>query len=1008
MISKKRLSKLSLFFIFLSLLFLSFQISAEVVVQTTDNETQYLFQVEGVDLSFKDANQKRFIKAVLKGVEGHEGIIYELGRPEIPVVRLMVIAENDADISVLFSEDEKDSTQEVAINYPLYPSQESLPKILGSKIKFMMSSSAYVEDNYIPENDYTIEDGGSVMGKTQKIITIYPFRYRPSTNEYVLVKNFSVTVNNQEQVLAREDYKNDVFAFVVGEKYKNNQKLKEYMDFKRGLGYKIEIIIAEQNRTTPADIRQRLQDILKRTNDSLKYALLIVDIEDVPSKTAKNISGVTDHYYRAIDTNDYESDINGPDIGVGRLTVKNDSELNLVVDKLLRYQIGNFSNQDWLKQISFVATDDRYQVAEGSHNYVINTYTKNRGYTGIFPKDNMPGGDQLYAITHRVKDATVVDAMRQGRTIIDYSGHGSTTSWAGPNVSQQDIRSFNNKDALPFVIGNACVTGQFTITESMGETWIKHPYGAILYWGSMDSSYWDEDDILEKNMFDSIYRDNKTDFSSITNQGLSAVWKYYGGANRSKYYWETYVIFGDPSINLRTAPTENIIISSEDSIVYGTTEFELSLGNKMGRAISNIRIGAELPGKDFIWHGQTDVSGKVIVKVPAEAIVGDKLKITVYGQDMKLLTKEVELIAGAEPFLLVTKMTVANREALDVFPHERASLFFAIKNVSQSPAKQIALMISKINGPAKSLNNRVTIPSLAYNESYSWNSADFGFVVDNARDGEEIEVTFEWTAEKKYAGSFKRKFKVLRGELAIEKIDFGTPDNQIEGSMGPGDIGKLFLTVTNKGSLPINKGDFSLLKSFCVLDISSDHFSIEKLMPGQSLRITTPISVHVDSACSNDGTANFLVNGFQMGTVAREDVSTAGKFVIGKIVNFTREDKNLNVPIRDKETISHRFVVDSVGTIKDISLYVNIAHSYVGDLIVDIISPSGNKVNLVSKEGGDSANMVRTFTTAGPLSKMVNLQAKGEWRVDVSDAGQVDQGTLRAMTLNIMGHAIKI
>ena len=67
----------------------------------------------------------------------------------------------------------------------------------------------------------------------------------------------------------------------------------------------------------------------------------------------------------------------------------------------------------------------------------------------------------------------------------------------------------------------------------------------------MDSSYWDEDDILERRMFDGVFTLNKQNFGEITQFALSEVWKYYGGANRSTYYWETYHVFGDPSINLR-------------------------------------------------------------------------------------------------------------------------------------------------------------------------------------------------------------------------------------------------------------------------------------------------------------------------------------------------------------------------------------------------------------------------------------------------------------------------
>jgi hypothetical protein len=52
-------------------------------------------------------------------------------------------------------------------------------------------------------------------------------------------------------------------------------------------------------------------------------------------------------------------------------------------------------------------------------------------------------------------------------------------------------------------------------------------------------------------MYDGIYTAHKSTFGDITQNALSELWKEYGGANRSAYYWETYIMFGDPSIELR-------------------------------------------------------------------------------------------------------------------------------------------------------------------------------------------------------------------------------------------------------------------------------------------------------------------------------------------------------------------------------------------------------------------------------------------------------------------------
>ena len=207
---------------------------------------------------------------------------------------------------------------------------------------------------------------------------------------------------------------------------------------------------------------------------------------------------------------------------------------------------------NWLANVSFLATNDRWELAEGTHNYVIDTYTKKLGYTGTFPSVGEAGGDKLYAITNNAGNKEVMSNITKGRSIINYSGHGATTYWDAPRVEQSDVKSLTSAtSSLPFVISNACVTGDYRVHDSFAETWQKQEWGAVMYYGSMDSTYWDEDDILERRMFDGIFTAGKLTFGDITTNGMSEVWKQYGGAGRSSYYWETYHMFGDPSIALR-------------------------------------------------------------------------------------------------------------------------------------------------------------------------------------------------------------------------------------------------------------------------------------------------------------------------------------------------------------------------------------------------------------------------------------------------------------------------
>src|SRR5690606_12635198 len=159
-----------------------------------------------------------------------------------------------------------------------------------------------------------------------------------------------------------------------------------------------------------------------------------------------------------------------------------------------------FSSTTWLSGAAFLATSDSYHwdIAEGTHNMVIDAYTKELGYFGGFPQSDMLGGDKLYAISHGAGNVDVMRALSAGRSFVIYSGHGWTGGWVGPDMNSSDVLSLTNPDNLPFVVGFACDTADYRGEGGIAEAWQRHPNGAVVYWGSYNSSYWDEDDILQQ------------------------------------------------------------------------------------------------------------------------------------------------------------------------------------------------------------------------------------------------------------------------------------------------------------------------------------------------------------------------------------------------------------------------------------------------------------------------------------------------------------------------------
>ncbi|MER7577819.1 M4 family metallopeptidase [Streptomyces sp. NPDC126514] len=75
-------------------------------------------------------------------------------------------------------------------------------------------------------------------------------------------------------------------------------------------------------------------------------------------------------------------------------------------------------------------------------------------------------------------------------------------------------------------------------------------------------------------------------------------------------------------------------------------------------------------------------------------------------------------------------------------------------------------------------------------------------------------------------------------------------------------------------------------------------------------------------------------------------------------------------------------------------VYVNIIHTYRGDLTVDLVGPDGTVYSLLNRSGGSTDNVDQTFTvdaSAQPLN--------GTWKLRVQDRANIDVGYIARWTL---------
>jgi len=517
-------------------------------------------------------------------------MVGEVGAPALPVVRQMVEVPLGAEVSLqlLQSTTKSVNLTELGLQGQIAPVQPSQQKC-GDPIAPCGPSAGIYGGGLYPDNQLAITDDYIMRGHRIVVVEIRPVRYDAALGELEVTSEMRLRLNLSGSDLALTNSEadrlnsapfnrimqpvvlnynqgrpvaipntNERYLIITADMFEAG--LADYVTLKANQGFSVSVVnLTTVGGNTTTAIKNYIKAQYQGANPP-DYVLLVGDyISGNPLGSLTNYTMRTSSSYRTdlqYFTMDNETEF-VPDIFYGRFPVRTAANLSAMVNKYLAYN-ETAGDESWVKKIEYLASDDsgHYMVAERTHNYVINNYTLPLGYTGIFPANPQPGGDKIYAITYGGTGTHAVASMNDNRAMLVYSGHGATTYWDAPRVTQNNVRNMTGV-AIPYVASHACITSDFNEGEAFSDTWVIEPVnGGLTFFGSSDSTYWDEDEVLEKAIFDHLYSDPNLDvipsIAAITQYGLQMVDNM--STSLDNYYRETYHIFGDPSLEILMKP----------------------------------------------------------------------------------------------------------------------------------------------------------------------------------------------------------------------------------------------------------------------------------------------------------------------------------------------------------------------------------------------------------------------------------------------------------------------
>ncbi|MFT7834805.1 S8 family serine peptidase [Saccharothrix sp. BKS2] len=218
-------------------------------------------------------------------------------------------------------------------------------------------------------------------------------------------------------------------------------------------------------------------------------------------------------------------------------------------------------------------------------------------------------------------------------------------------------------------------------------------------------------------------------------------------------------------------------------------------------------------------------------------------------------------------------------------------------------------------------------------------------------------------------------------------------------SPGTGSANKLLFTgsatpggpaVTNPGNQSTTVGTPVSLQLTATGGAAPYTFSATGLPPGLSISASGLISGTPTTAGSYSVTVTATDSAGRTGSTAFTwAVITTG----GGCAPATN---GTDVAIGDNATVSSSIALTCAGSASaTTTVQVDITHTYIGDLVVDLVAPDGSVYNLHNRSGGSADNINRSYTVNASSET-----AAGTWQLRVRDAASFDTGTLNSWTLD--------
>lgn len=822
------------------------------VMSSTENEIVVDVQIGGFyTTNVRTPEGKQAIVSVDKMVA-----MLEAGAPDLPMAPIPAIIGDRAEMTVNVI----NSTYVDIENVEVAPSKGNFSRQINPNDVPYTYGEMYQQNAFWPATQAYLEAPYILRDFRGQNIMVRPFAYNPVTktlrvytqmtiamtkvsdngeNQKVSRRSSTIKVDperkaeyerrfvNFSEMTAKYPFDEDYGELVIICPDQYMSEMEEFVAWKEQSGRPTTLVsLSEAGGNNDNNIKNYIASIYNDPDRNLEFILLIGEYNELTPHSMTG--GRSDNWFGQLEGSDYYLEAL-----TGRFSVQNAAQLQTHINKVINYERDLQADITWGDKglgIGYIgAGNGHYGEDDYQHIDLIRDTLLHYTYESVSDLHGGGGG---------ASQSSISGAVNNGVSIINYCNHGSPTSWGVANYSTSDVNQLVNDYKLPVVWSVACQNGQFDVNECFAEAWLRAtnnstgvPTGAVGGMFSWISQPWVPPMYGQDEMVDILTEWHSPDLYNHTMGGVSLNGSMYildAAPSDNGSTFNTWLLFGDPSLMVRTAnPTDMNVSLSPSNLMIGMSQLQVETEN------TSCGI-ATLTNAEGVIASARIINNIATLSFPSLSAV-ETLTLTVIGYNKVTHIEQLEVLPAEGAYISVDAFTPGT-----VPCNEQQTMSMTFKNVGVDPtAGTTNVVLSSTNDNISFIDNEGSFGVLGANETVTLND-EFSFTVaPGVADGTQIQIDVTATCG---TNVWTGKAKITVGAPVMSFYSY-----QSNAGFVPGETETVVAEFVNDGHYMATNSIVTISSTSAYVSFEDDTYELGTIAP-EGIG-TSVFNVIIDQAC---------------------------------------------------------------------------------------------------------------------------------------------------------------